>query len=108
MIASDDEMENDSKVVGNEGELITAEKEMELALNSSSMEGIGSPKTMKFTGKIKNRMVVILLDSGATHNFIFEQVVRELNLPVSAANFVVTLGDERKVKGAGKCQQVEL
>lgn len=59
MIASEDKMEDDSKVVGNERELIMAEKEMELALNSSSMEGIGSPKTMKFTGKIKNRMVVI-------------------------------------------------
>lgn len=108
MIASEDEGEDSGEVVGEEEEVLAAEKEMELSLNSSSMEGISRPKTMKFKGKIKDRVVVILLDSGATHSFISRKVVEELNLPISTAKFAVTLGDERKVKGAGKCQQVEL
>lgn len=51
---------------------------------------------------------MILLDSGVTHSFISKKVVKELNLPVSTANFAVTLGDERKVRGTRRCQQVEL
>lgn len=44
--------------------------EMEANLNSSSVVGIDSPRTMKFTGFLGGRQVLILLDSRATHNFI--------------------------------------
>lgn len=89
-------------------DLVTEEKETQLALNSSSVEGFNSLKTMKFAEKFKERPVVILLDSGVTRNFISKKIVMELNLPISAAKFAVTLGDERKVRGMGKCNQVEL
>lgn len=52
--------------------------------------------------------MVVLLDSGATHNFISKKLAEELNLPVTLARFVVTLGDERKIKGMGKCKLVEI
>lgn len=48
MIASEDEGEDNSEVVGKEEKVLTTKKEMELSLNSSPMEGISSPKTMKF------------------------------------------------------------
>lgn len=52
--------------------------------------------------------MLILLDSGATHNFISDRVVHELQIPVQPATFAVVLGDSRKVTGVGKCRGIEL
>lgn len=83
-------------------------EEMKVNLNSSSVVGIDSPRTMKFIGFLGKRRVLILLDSGATHNFIADCLVTELQISVQPAAFAVMLGDSRKVKGDGKCKGVEL
>lgn len=41
-----------------------------------------SGSTMKVEGSIAGKSVLILVDSGSTHNFISENLVKELNLPV--------------------------
>lgn len=82
--------------------------EMEANLNSSSVVGIDSPRTMKFTGFLGGRQVLILLDSRAMHNFITDLLVTELRIMVQAATFAVMLGDSRKVKRDGKCRGVEI
>lgn len=51
--------------------------------------------------------MVILLDSGATHNFISNKVVTKLNILMHPVNFVVVLGDDQRVKGLGICDRVE-
>lgn len=52
---------------GEDGEEDIAEaRELEANLNSSSMVGLDSLKTMKFIGSIGRRQVLILLDSGVT------------------------------------------
>lgn len=79
------------------------EKKLELALNSSSVDGFNNPKTMKFFSEVRGRRVVILLDSRATHNFIFERLVEKLNLSMTPTKFAITLGDQRKIKRMGKC-----
>lgn len=56
-------------------------KEVDLSLNS--LVGLDSPKTMKMKGLIENKCVVVLIHSGASHNFIVENLVKELNLPRS-------------------------
>lgn len=53
-------------------------KELEANLNSSLMVGLDSSKTMKFTGVIGRKQVLILLNSRAMHNFILDRVVDEL------------------------------
>lgn len=108
MISSEEEEEEGTKATKEESSLMVEEKELELALNSSSVDGLSSPKTMKFFGEVGGRRVVVLLDSGATHSFISKKLAEELNLPVTLARFVVTLGDERKIKGMGKCKLVEI
>lgn len=54
------------------------DKELEASLNSSSVMGLNSPKMIKFIGTIEGKQVLILLDNGATHNFIFDRIVHEL------------------------------
>ena len=54
---------------------------VEVSLNS--VVDLTSPKTMKLLGSVLEREVVVLIDSGATHNFITADLVSALQLPVS-------------------------
>lgn len=48
----------------------------EVSLNS--VIGLSNPKTMKLRGRVKGREVVVMVDPGATHNFVSKAVVEEL------------------------------
>nr|GEV45210.1 ribonuclease H-like domain-containing protein [Tanacetum cinerariifolium] len=51
-------------------------------------------RMMKLRGKIGDQEVAVLIDCGATHNFISSKIVEELGLAVSDSRaFNVTLGD---------------
>ncbi|KAL0550402.1 hypothetical protein IC582_014912 [Cucumis melo] len=52
---------------------------VELSINS--MVGLNDPGTMKVRGKMQEEDVIILIDCGATHNFVLEKLVKKLQLP---------------------------
>ncbi|KAL4010180.1 hypothetical protein IC575_030485 [Cucumis melo] len=79
----------------------------ELSLNS--VVGLNDPGTMKVKGKIQEREVIILIDCGATHNFISEKLVESLQLPVKETGHCgVILGSGTAVQGKGICENVEI
>ena len=79
----------------------------EVSLNS--VVGLSNPKTMKLRGVIKGNEVVVLIDPGATHNFISLAKVGELHLPITdAGGFGVSLGNGEAVRGHGLCKGVNL
>lgn len=55
-------------------------KVAEVSLNS--VVGLTSPKTMKMAGKIGDQEVIVMIDPGATHNFISLATVQKTGLPV--------------------------
>ena len=86
-------------------QLVVAETtEIELKI----LTGLTSKGTMKLKGHVKGREVVILIDSGATNNFIHEAVAMEGGLSIElGTQFGVTVGDGTRCKGKGICRKVE-
>ena len=57
---------------------------------------------MKLRGRIKEKEVVILIDYGATHNFISEKLVNELQLATKGtSHYGVILGSGTAIKAKG-------
>ncbi|TYK04252.1 ty3-gypsy retrotransposon protein [Cucumis melo var. makuwa] len=71
---------------------------VELSINS--VVGLTNPGTMKARGKIFGEEVVVLVNCGATHNFISEKLVTELKLSTKeTSRYGVILGLGTAIKG---------
>ncbi|GKA93150.1 ty3-gypsy retrotransposon protein [Tanacetum coccineum] len=74
-----------------------------------SVVGITNPHTMKLRGNIHGFEVVVLIDSGATHNFLSVKLVELLNLIVTGTRETrVILGNGKSEKSVGICRGVQL
>ena len=61
--------------------------------------------TMKVEGRLEGLPILLLIDSGASHNYITKELVISLSLSVTDTwEFVVTLGDGNKKASRGKCE----
>lgn len=73
------------------------EVQPEISLNS--VVSITSPKTFKLKGQVNGKEVIIMVDPGATHNFISTQAVEELGVNFTLSrDFGVSLGTGEKVQ----------
>lgn len=58
---------------------------------------------------MRDTEVIILIDSGATHNFISNEIVQRLEISLShSASYGVVLGTGDSVRAAGVCKNVVL
>ncbi|TYK28503.1 Ty3/gypsy retrotransposon protein [Cucumis melo var. makuwa] len=80
---------------------------VELSINS--VVGLNDPGTMKVRGKLFGEEVIILIDCGATHNFVSEKLVKKLTLPIKeTSHYGVILGSGAAVQGKGICEKLEV
>lgn len=78
-------------------------------LSLQSFLGKDSPTTTKLQGSIKKRSLLVMLDSGATHNFISPAVAEQLKLVTEKSNSLeVLLGTGVSVSGVGVCRNVQI
>eukprot|EP00253_Pinus_taeda_P017771 PITA_17771 len=76
---------------------------------SQVINGFLPPQTLKIRGFIKHRPVVVLIDSGSTHNFIHQKVAEIVHCFVRAvSNFPVQIADGGTMKCEGRCENVKL
>eukprot|EP00253_Pinus_taeda_P028424 PITA_28424 len=74
-----------------------------------ALVGISSPQTLKIRGFIKHFPVVVLIDSGSTHNFIHQKVTERVHCFVQVvSNFQVQIVDGGTMKCEGRCENVKL
>lgn len=82
------------------------EEKISMALSMNSTVGFTGNKTMKL---INDKEVLILIDSGASHNFIDPDLVEALKIPTDkSSRFKVQVSDAYNVKGAGVCHDVRM
>eukprot|EP00253_Pinus_taeda_P005714 PITA_05714 len=81
----------------------------EPVISLHALAGISSPQTLKIRGFIKHHPVVVLIDSGSTHNFIHQKVAEAVHCFVRAiSNFQVQIADGGTMKCEGRCENVKL
>lgn len=65
--------------------------------------------TMKLCGSLAEKEVLLLVDSGSTHNFISDSLVHDLKLAASSiSNFGVQIGDGSVVRCNRVCKEVQV
>ncbi|KAG8388164.1 hypothetical protein BUALT_Bualt02G0097400 [Buddleja alternifolia] len=83
--------------------------DQEVSLSVCSAVSISGPRTMRLKGLVQDREVTILVDSGASHNFISAKLASQLNLPVDlTSRFGVKLGDGHRTDTTGLCREVAI
>lgn len=68
--------------------------------------GLTNPKTMKLKGVISGHEVIVMVDPGATHNFISLQVVEKARVRVDKkGEFAISLGNGESVREVGYVEE---
>jgi hypothetical protein len=107
----------DGEVMTEEGEIVrleeaSTEDEEEVEVECKLMGVLGSLgeiHTMKVEGQIQNVALLVLIDSGASHNFISPKVTTALGLVVTPTTAKsIKLGDGHRVKTSGLCKGIQM
>ncbi|XP_010445504.1 PREDICTED: uncharacterized protein LOC104728178 [Camelina sativa] len=78
-----------------------------MSLSYASYMGISSEHTMKMRGTLGKQPIVVMLDSGATHNFITPGLAAKLRVGhEKTTGLHIILGTGITVRGSGVCRQV--
>ena len=70
--------------------------------------GMGDSQTMRLQGKIKNLVVIILVDTSSTHNFLDQRVVKRLGIPTQSVDTLsVSVANGDKMWVTKLCSKVQ-
>lgn len=106
-VEEDEEEEEEVFEEAEDGEFVLEGKVLQSSLNSK--EGLTSNGSFKVQGRIGDREIWMLVDCGATNNFISQVLVNELDLPVVATTeYVVEVGNGAKERNSGVCKNLKL
>jgi hypothetical protein len=83
--------------------------EVEPFISLNALTGFSTPQTLKLIGYIKQGKVIILVDSGSTHNFIHRRIAQETHCYMHAFNnFQIMIVNGGSMKCGGCCENVHL
>jgi hypothetical protein len=83
--------------------------EVEPIISLNALTGFSALQTLKLIGYIKHRKVIILVDSGSTHNFIHRCIAQEAHCYIHAVeNFQIMIANGGSMKCGGSCENVRL
>lgn len=114
MLLMEDDEEDGSDEVGSEPppsptEDVSPEVTLQSEVSLNSVIGLSNPRTMKLKGLLGDCEVVVMIDPGATHNFVSLERVKDLQIPITeSGSFGVSLGNGEAIKGQGMCRNVVL
>jgi hypothetical protein len=81
--------------------------EVEPVISLNDLTSFSAPQTLKLISYIKHRKVIILVDSGSTHNFIHRRIAQETHCYIHAVNnFQIMIANGGSMKCGGHCENV--
>ena len=82
---------------------------MSPTISCNALAGIITPQTLNIEGNIKKKKVIVLIDSGSTHNFIHCKVAKDLNCFLYLApECQVMVANGGPINFLGKCHNIKL
>ncbi|KAL6332966.1 hypothetical protein AAG906_019980 [Vitis piasezkii] len=88
---------------------ISDNREDELEVSIHALTGWASPRTMRVAATIKSQPIMVLIDSGSTHNFLSDKVARTLRLPVvPTKSFTVHVANGERLLCQGRFEKVPI
>jgi hypothetical protein len=83
--------------------------EVETIISLNALTSFSTPQTLKVIGCIKDQKVIILVDSGNTHNFIHRCIAQETRYYIHVVNnFQIIISNGGSMKCGGRCENVRL
>jgi hypothetical protein len=83
--------------------------EVEPIISLNALTDFSTPQTLKLISYIKHRKVIILVDSGNTHNFIHRHITQETHCYIHAVNnFQIMIANGGSMKCSECCENVRL
>ena len=83
-------------------------EEMNPTILCNALARITTPQTLNLEGHIKKKKVIVLTDSGSTHNFIHCKVAKELNCFLNPAPECQVIANGGTINFSGKCHNIKL
>ncbi|KAL2230686.1 UNVERIFIED_CONTAM: Transposon Ty3-G Gag-Pol polyprotein [Sesamum indicum] len=81
-------------------------KEGDIAISLHAMKGHDHCKTLKMIGRVGDKEILILIDSGSTHCFLDEKVARTLNCRIeNTTPMMIRVADGSKLASKLECDQ---
>jgi hypothetical protein len=81
--------------------------EVEPIISLNALTGFSAPQTLKLIGYIKHHKVIILVDSGSTHNFIHRHIAQETHCYIHVVNnFQIMIANGGSMKCGGRFENV--
>jgi hypothetical protein len=108
-IDCEEEEEQEQEPSQDENVEAISSKELTPTISCNTLVGISIPQTLKIEGYIKKKKVIVLIDSGSTHNFIHYKLAKALNCFVyQMPEFQVMIADGGTINFLGKCNKINL
>ncbi|KAB1203113.1 hypothetical protein CJ030_MR8G008945 [Morella rubra] len=97
------------EVKGDEEEEILEAIEADLEISLHALTGSLNPKTMRVVGRVGGQNVVILIDSGSTHNFLDPSIVKRGHLSVDRGEEIrVRVANGELLTSEGRSENVKI
>ncbi|XP_026417102.1 uncharacterized protein LOC113312573 [Papaver somniferum] len=96
--------------IENEETIEFTEDDSDAVISFNSLMGSSLPRTMRVKGISKARSLTILIDSGATHNFLHPTLAKRCgySLQTKDTTLCVTVGDGAQINTLGVCVDVPI
>ena len=99
----EEEREQEQEPSQDENVEAISSEELTPTISCNALARISTPQTLKIEGYIKKKKVIVLIDSGSTHNFIHYKLAKSLNFFVyPAPEFQVMIVDGGTINFSGK------